>query len=126
MRKLGFKYFFFCLFVLSPQFLFAQASGTSTTSPGDEPGFWASILQDFWEWLKDIVFDVGFTIFETVIEALGFDISLGVGSEIMKWFKIGNYYFPVDLLISLLFIYWTFAIGFIVVKMILKLVPTIG
>ena len=82
-------------------------------------------LQAAWRWIVDVVAGAASALMDGFIAEL--PVFQGTALEpFADWLGVINQWVPLDIAIACMVSYWAFLAGFIVVKFILKCIPTIG
>jgi len=103
--------------------------------PDPDPGFWygvfwgteaePGVFRSIWDWICD-----GFTAGRDALVAVFWDCLPSSVAEdftsLKTYFEVANAWLPLDFGFMLLFAYWGFVAVFSAVKLILKLIPTVG
>lgn len=103
--------------------------------PEDDGGMfdWASRIMDqilcalkrFVCWLVNALYDIFAPALQSVLERIP-DAVLGLAGELAAAIAIANHWLPLTEIFAMAVTYYTFLAGFVVVKLLLKLVPTVG
>lgn len=105
--------------MVKPVLILAQEGG------GEEPGWWQSILQTFFQWVLDYFCTIMKPLIEFALNQLpdAWTNSLGDQIETVSyWFGIIDYWVPLDWAFSALMIFISWRIGFIIALLIMKIV----
>lgn len=107
----------------------ATPAFASTGDPQDEPSWWTTVfyeaLDSFWSWIVDSV-DVLFnTLLNFIFDAIPDDYQASA-VPFRQYIEIANCWISLDYGLTLLGAYYTFLSVFVVIKFVLKLVPTVG
>jgi hypothetical protein len=115
------------LFLLLVLMIFVSPAFAS--DPQDEPSWWTTVFKDaieiFWNWLVESVD----TIFSSLLDYLFAAIPEQFQADaepFRQYIEVANVWIPLDYGISLLGAYYTFLAVFVVIKFVLKLIPTVG
>ena len=109
--------------------LCAAPALAATGDPQDEPSWWTSVFHEalnlFWNWLVDSVDSIFTTLLDYLFAAIP-DQFQADAAPFRQYIEVANVWVPLDYGITLLGAYYTFLSVFVVIKFVLKLIPTVG
>jgi hypothetical protein len=94
-----------------------------------EPSWWESIilsaLEAFWNWLLETVDTVFQTVLDYLLAAVPDDYAANA-SAFKHYIEVANSWIALDYGFTMLGVFYTFLAVFVVLKFVLKLIPTVG
>jgi len=97
--------------------------------PQDEPSWWTTVFGDaieiFWDWLVETVDTVFSGLLDYLFAAIPDEFQADA-TAYRQYIEVANVWIPLDYGITLLGAYYTFLSVFVVIKFVLKLIPTVG
>lgn len=94
-----------------------------------EPSWWETIftnaLMTFWDWLVEMVDGVFVTVLDFLLAAVPADFQ-AQASVFRQYTEVANCWVALDYGLTMLGVFYTFLSVFVVLKFILKLIPTVG
>lgn len=101
----------------------------TTTDPQEEPSWWTSVFQEalnlFWDWLVESVDSIFTSLLDYLFAAIPEQFQADA-APYRQYIEVANVWIPLDYGITLLGAYYTFLSVFVVIKFVLKLIPTVG
>lgn len=101
----------------------------AASDPQEEPSWWTSVFNEalnlFWNWLVESVDAVCNTLLDYLFAAIPEQFQADA-APFRQYIEVANVWIPLDYGITLLGAYYTFLSVFVVIKFVLKLIPTVG
>lgn len=113
--------------------MLAQATQPAVPSDGSWVGQWiADLFNTAWGWLQSFVywiltyvFNCGATLIDWFLSVLPAGLTQGI-ADIAAAIQVANLYLPISEFFTCVAAYFVFVAFFVLVKFVLKLIPTIG